>query len=39
MNNIINFKNMDKKLLFIVIISIIATFNAGYLTYMAYTTV
>lgn len=31
------FKNIDKKLLFIIIISIVATFNAAYLTYMAYT--
>lgn len=30
-------QNLDKKLLFIVIISIVATFNAAYLTYMAYT--
>jgi len=29
-------KNIDKKLIFIIIISIIATFNAVYLTYMAY---
>jgi flagellar basal body-associated protein FliL len=32
-----NFNKIDKKLLFIIIISILATFNAAYLTYMAYT--
>lgn len=31
------FENLDKKLLFIIALSIIATFNAVYLTYMAYT--
>jgi flagellar basal body-associated protein FliL len=33
----INFSNIDKKLLTIIIISILATFNAAYLTYSAYT--
>lgn len=32
-----NLKTLDKKLLFVIIlISLVATFNAGYLTYMAY---